>query len=459
MFTNLLLASTLGGQLDSAFYGLDYGIFQFFGGIQSDFLTTLAKIFTSMGSVPYVVMIGVLALVLCLFKKTRKAGFILLLAILIGTIITNLIVKPVALRIRPYNTLQHDLNYWSWYIGAGSLCESDYSFPSGHTTAAFEIATIGFLYFFRDKKKWYAWLFPVFAILTGMSRIYLMVHYATDVFAGVIIGIFAGIMGYLLGGAITRAIQRRKIDDIVDLERLFKKGIGPVAGSIIIVVAWAIIFVVSAVISFREGGPDTIRCAYDREYKCMNEAVIGKKKYPPINGKNYCKIHWKQLNEQFAETGSVEEPTKAVEPFSSTSEPVLNTDFFSFYNDPAVTAFQESFAEDPPVKMLYSKGGANTMVTDPELIQKVFDALGGVKVGGEVTQPRDADPKESVYYTFYRSDGSELTFGIVYPYVIFYNDGFYEIVETNNAFEIIPDNYWEGIEQETETEAATEEAA
>ena len=47
---------------------------------------------------------------------------------------------------------------------------------------------------------------------------------------------------------------------------------------------------------------DEIKCAYSDEYDCNNKARIGEEKYPAIDGKNYCKIHWKQLTAE-AESG------------------------------------------------------------------------------------------------------------------------------------------------------------
>lgn len=305
MFSSMLLAASVGDQMDAAFHGLDMAVFQFFGSMQSDFLTTLAKIFTSIGSEKYVILFAVMGLVMCFFKRTRKVGFAIVFSVIIGTVITNLILKPMALRIRPYNTLQQDAQYWAWYLGAGQLCESDYSFPSGHTTAAFEVAISLMLVHISAGKKKVAWIFPVVAVLVGASRIYLMVHYSTDVFCGVIVGIIAGILGYLIACKVAKAIQKRRIDDIVDLERLFKKGIRPKTGAIIITAAWVVIFAFSFLTSMKDGGPDTIRCAYDREYNCQNEAQTDSKKYPSIDGKYYCKIHWKQLDQEFKENGSL----------------------------------------------------------------------------------------------------------------------------------------------------------
>ena len=155
----LLAAATLGDKIDSAFYAFDLWVFHFFGSMQNGFLTAVAKVFTTFGDEAFVIPIAVLGIVLCFFKKTRKFGFALIFAIAIGTIVTNVVVKPMALRIRPYNTLQSNAEYWAWYKGAGMLSESDYSFPSGHTTAAFEMATAMFFCFMSEKKRKIAWIY------------------------------------------------------------------------------------------------------------------------------------------------------------------------------------------------------------------------------------------------------------------------------------------------------------
>ena len=204
----LLAAATLGDKIDSAFYAFDMWVFHLFGSMQCGFLTTISKIFTTFGDEAFVIPMAILGIVLCLFKKTRKYGFALIFAIAIGTIVTNVVVKPMALRIRPYNTLQGNAEYWAWYKGVGMLSESDYSFPSGHTTAAFEMATAMFLCFMSDKKKKIAWIFPVLAILTMCSRVYLMVHYASDVLCGLVVGICAGVIAFFLSKLVCRIFKR-----------------------------------------------------------------------------------------------------------------------------------------------------------------------------------------------------------------------------------------------------------
>ena len=97
---------TLGNTIDKTFFSFDFAIFEFFGNIQCGFLNIIAKIFTAFGDEAFVIPMIVLGAVLMLFKKTRKYGFALFFAIIVGTLITNVLVKPMALRIRPYNTLQ-----------------------------------------------------------------------------------------------------------------------------------------------------------------------------------------------------------------------------------------------------------------------------------------------------------------------------------------------------------------
>ena len=297
----LLAAATLGDKIDSAFYAFDLWVFHFFGSMQNGFLTAVAKVFTTFGDEAFVIPIAVLGIVLFFFKKTRKFGFALIFAIAIGTIVTNVVVKPMALRIRPYNTLQSNAEYWAWYKGAGMLSESDYSFPSGHTTAAFEMATAMFFCFMSEKKRKIAWIFPVVALCTMGSRVYLMVHYASDVLCGLIVGMLAGLMAFVLSKLVCLIFSKVKFLDAIDADRIFKKcdkenkhpyGWNRAVICVAIIAAFCLAFIPS----LSEGGEDAVRCAYSDEYDCQNEARVDDEDYPAIDGKNYCKIHWKQLN-------------------------------------------------------------------------------------------------------------------------------------------------------------------
>lgn len=290
----LLAAVTMGEKIDSVFYNFDLWVFSFFGHIQNGFWTQVAKFFTSFGDERFVIPMVALGAVLCFFKKTRKFGFSLIFAIVIGTLVTNVVVKPMFLRVRPYNTLQGVAEYFAWYKGAGMLSESDYSFPSGHTTAAFEIATAMFICFKSEKKK-ICWLFPVIAICTMGSRVYLMVHYASDVLAGLVVGAIAGVLGYAIALLVCKIFEKVKLLDKIDVTPLFKK-VSPKLAPVAIVLAVVCLFCLSYVPALTEGGEEAQRCAYVGEYDCMNEARVDDEKYPAIDGQEYCKIHWKQLN-------------------------------------------------------------------------------------------------------------------------------------------------------------------
>lgn len=134
----------------------------------------------------------VLSLVLLVIRKTRRFGTAMLLGLAIGAVVVNLWLKVVIARPRPYA----DINgfYYPLWQMLGSHTESDYSFPSGHTNAAFACMVPAFL---LGKKSW-SWLCLLFAFLMGVSRIYLVVHYPSDVLGGLIMGTLAGLLGVLI---------------------------------------------------------------------------------------------------------------------------------------------------------------------------------------------------------------------------------------------------------------------
>ena len=127
-----------------------------------------------------------LCIVLLVLPKTRKSGVILMAALLVDLVICNGILKPLVHRIRPFDVR----------TGIELLVKrpTDFSFPSGHTAASF--ASVMALYLAGEKKIWISSL--GLAVLIAFSRLYLYVHYPTDVLGGVIIGVMAGAIGYWL---------------------------------------------------------------------------------------------------------------------------------------------------------------------------------------------------------------------------------------------------------------------
>ena len=127
-----------------------------------------------------------LCIVLLVLPKTRKCGVILLAALLVDLVICNGILKPLVHRIRPFDVR----------TGIELLVKrpTDFSFPSGHTAASF--ASVMALYLAGEKKIWISSL--GLAVLIAFSRLYLYVHYPTDVLGGVVAGLAAGALGYWL---------------------------------------------------------------------------------------------------------------------------------------------------------------------------------------------------------------------------------------------------------------------
>lgn len=140
----------------------------------------------------------VLSIVLMLFKKTRKAGFVMALAMLIGFCIGNLTLKPLVARPRPYSI---DTN-------AALLIKplSDFSFPSGHTLVCFEGAVSLLECGFKRLGR----ISLVIAFLVAFSRVYLYVHYPTDVIAGAILGSAFAYISYSFVNFIVTSYKKRK---------------------------------------------------------------------------------------------------------------------------------------------------------------------------------------------------------------------------------------------------------
>lgn len=127
-----------------------------------------------------------LAVVLFFFSKTRRSAVILLTALVVDVILCNGILKNAIGRIRPC-----DVNT---AIQLLIPRPSDFSFPSGHTAASF--AAVTSLMLAHEKTLWKPAM--VLAILIAFSRMYLYVHYPTDILGGILVGIVSGCLGYFI---------------------------------------------------------------------------------------------------------------------------------------------------------------------------------------------------------------------------------------------------------------------
>jgi undecaprenyl-diphosphatase len=135
-----------------------------------DFVMPLITYLAEHGLVPIII-----SLCLIVFRKTRKCGVTMAIALVMGLCVVNLGLKPLVGRIRPYDAYP----LYTLLIKA----QSDFSFPSGHTLAAFECAVSLALYYRKIAVP-----ASLVAALVGFSRMYLYVHYPTDVIVSVILG-------------------------------------------------------------------------------------------------------------------------------------------------------------------------------------------------------------------------------------------------------------------------------
>lgn len=158
--------------------------------IRTGFMDAIMPFITQLGDAGLIWII--LSICLIIPKKTRKIGFVMIIALILNGIICNIILKPMLARIRPF-----DVNT---AIKLLINKPRDFSFPSGHTSASFTAASV---LFFRKSKLFVPSL--VLAFLISFSRLYLYVHYPSDVLAGLVLGILCGYIGH-------RAVASKEIN-------------------------------------------------------------------------------------------------------------------------------------------------------------------------------------------------------------------------------------------------------
>lgn len=175
-------------------------------GIEIQILDFLQKFRTPAGDavIPLITKLGdkgiiwiLLAAVLLLIPKTRKTGVILTAALCVDLILCNGILKNLFARVRPF-----DVNTSVQLLIPKP---ADFSFPSGHTAASFASASA--LYFAGEKKLWKPVL--ALAVIIAFTRLYLYVHYPTDILGGMAVGIVAGYVGYWIAAK----WENRKLPD------------------------------------------------------------------------------------------------------------------------------------------------------------------------------------------------------------------------------------------------------
>lgn len=154
--------------------------------IHTPLLDGVMLFFTHLGDSGFVWV--ALTAVLLVFRRTRRAGCVLAAALVLDAVLCNLILKPLVGRVRPCDVLTD--------VQLLIPRPDDFSFPSGHTAASFASVTALWL---AGKKRWALAALPV-GVLIAFSRMYLCVHYPTDILGGALLGVACGWAGAKLAG-------------------------------------------------------------------------------------------------------------------------------------------------------------------------------------------------------------------------------------------------------------------
>lgn len=183
-------------------YEFDMRVFMWIAeNVWNDFLDVLMAVISITGDAGIIWI--VLGIVLLFFKKTRKAGFMVLLGLLVMQVLNNMVLKPMIARPRPF-----DYEYWKGffiYPDIAFVKPHSLSFPSGHTSSSIACATVLLI-----KHRKIGIPAAVYALLMGFSRIYLFDHYFSDVLGGLFFGIIYGLLGVLIVNLIYKAIVKKR---------------------------------------------------------------------------------------------------------------------------------------------------------------------------------------------------------------------------------------------------------
>lgn len=172
----------------------DYILFIIEKYVHNRYLDIIMPVITFMGNLGIIWVIIAIALIV---DKYRVIGNSIILTLIIGTIVGEGIVKHIVRRVRPCNK-QDNISML--------LKPISYSFPSGHTLSSFAAAEMLSLYFTQ-----YRLVFMSMAFLIAVSRLYLYVHYPTDVIAGFIIGVLCSKIIFII-------LQQGYIQKFVELK-------------------------------------------------------------------------------------------------------------------------------------------------------------------------------------------------------------------------------------------------
>lgn len=174
--------------------------------LRNDFLTPIVTFITHLGDHGYLWI--ALLLVLLVIPKTRRAGLIGAATLLLTFLLNNQVLKVLVGRTRPYEVIE----------GLSILIKKpgEFSFPSGHTANSMCVGVSLWMISQKcqalgDKKLYFpkaaGWFFLILSILIGLSRLYVGVHYPTDVLGGAVLAIFDAVLVF---GIYKKILEKKK---------------------------------------------------------------------------------------------------------------------------------------------------------------------------------------------------------------------------------------------------------
>ncbi len=175
------------------FLHFDLSVFEWVQTIHGGFLDKLMVFITTLGENGIIFILIGLALICT--KKYRKAGVAIIAALLVMEVGNNIILKPIFARPRPFNLDPAQYAWWHEIYKFPELVSrpKSFSFPSGHTSSAFA-AAVALLWY--DRK--FGIPLTAFAAVMGFTRIYVEVHYCTDVLFGALFGVVYAVIAVLI---------------------------------------------------------------------------------------------------------------------------------------------------------------------------------------------------------------------------------------------------------------------
>lgn len=175
---------------------IDRSVALFFGALDIPFIDYLMVFFSTIAELGAIYIL--IAVCLWAFKGDRKQAAVIIVSLILSVVFCH-ILKDIFDRTRPFIELGIEIIV-SPPLGS--------SFPSAHSSTAFSFASV-MVWFYVKRKPLFAFLSVFLAAAVAFSRIWLCVHYLSDVVVGSVFGITVGILTLFLCELVQKKISKK----------------------------------------------------------------------------------------------------------------------------------------------------------------------------------------------------------------------------------------------------------